>query len=553
VPLGDATSPPRASLLTALHAPAGAVSGTVAGAVALAGLALLIARPVTSAHPATLHVFQYLFDRNEPSAAWLALGIVAVGLVLCRWTAFPERLFVSRLAADPRAFIVAATLVLAACALLVYRAHPLSMDEYAPLFQARVFARGHLHAQVPPALIPRLIPPIRWFIEASPSGAMVSAYWPGFALLLAPFVWLGCPWVLNPILGGATLFLVWCIARRLWPDTAAPGWAVLFTAASPAFSVNAISYYSMNAHLAASAAFALLVLEDRLFAAGVVGSVALALHNPFPHTLFALPWIASIAWKPGGVRRVTRLALGYAPGITVLVVGWMVYRASIIHPVHAAQGLMTTLEAIARSTFAAPSLQLLFERSMNVTQLASWAAPALLPLAVLGAVRCKGNPRARLFVLSAILTLAGYAIVTYDQGHGWGFRYFHAAWVALPLLAAGALEGADATLPLRKIALAGALCSLVLCTPLRFGQVRTFIDSHLEQLPRANGGREIVFLDVVRGSYTLDLVQNDPFLDGSRWILISLGELEDARFMHAFFPTAKRTTASPLASVWKVD
>src|SRR2546430_16878042 len=97
------------------------------------------------------------------------------------------------------------------------------MDEYAPFCDARMFARGRLHAQVPPELIPRLVPPFRWFIEASPSGAMVSAYWPGFALLLTPFVWVGCPWLLNPLLGGAALVLVWPVARVLLTGRAAAG------------------------------------------------------------------------------------------------------------------------------------------------------------------------------------------------------------------------------------------------------------------------------------------------------------------------------------------
>jgi hypothetical protein len=462
-------------------------------------------------------------------------------------------LIVSRLARDPRAFVIGATIVLAAAALLVYRAHPLSMDEYAPLFQARVFARGRLHAQVPPELVPRLVPAFRWFIEASPTGAMVSAYWPGFALLLTPFVWLGCPWLLNPLLGGATLVLVWRLARVLWPEGAAAGWAVLFTAASPAFSVNAISYYSMTAHLVASLGFALLILERRLFLAGVVGSVALSLHNPFPHLLFVAPWIAWLAWAPGRPRRLLSLGAGYVPGAAVLVLGWMWYRGSVVRPAHAGQAAASILEAIARSAFTTPSSQLLLERVMNLTELASWAVPLLPLLALLGAVRWRATKEVRLLSASALLTLGAYLFVSYSQGHGWGFRYFHPVWFVLPLFAAGALESAHATAPLRKLALASTFCSLALCTPLRFGQVRTFIASHLAQIPPAGSGREVTFLDVRRGYYTIDLVQNDPFLEGSRWILISFGEAEDRRWIARAFPHARHTATSDLASVWQVE
>jgi hypothetical protein len=231
----------------------------------------------------------------------------------------------------------------------------------------------------------------------------------------------------------------------------------------------------------------------------------------------------------------------------------MWYRARVIHPVHATQGLLFNVEAIARFAFGAPSVQRLIDRTMNLTELASWAVPVLLPLAILGAVRCRVNVGARLLMLSAVSTIVGYAFVTYNQGHGWGFRYFHSAWAAVPLLAAGALEDARATPALRKLAAGAAICSLALCTPLRFGQVRTFIDSHLAQVPNTGSGREVVFLDVARGSYLIDLVQNEPFLEGTRWILISLGEREDARFMSTSFPNAKRIAASPLGTVWRVD
>jgi hypothetical protein len=544
-----------ASIWTWLRSPLASTGAVMVSGVALAGLALILAQPLPAGGPGSPHVFEYLFYRNEPAAAWLAIGIVLAAALVARSNLVPERFLVSRLAADPRAFIAGVTVALAASAFLVYRAHPLSMDEYAPLFQARVFARGALAAKVPPLLVPWLVPPIRWFLEAAPSGEIVSSYWPGFALLLTPFVWLGVPWLLNPLIGALTLALLWRLGRRLWPGTDAPGWAVLFAAASPAFSVNAISYYSMGAHLAASLCFAALVLENRLVLAGAVGSLALALHNPFPHTLFALPFIAWIALRPAPLRNLLRLAAGYAPGLLVLVGGWMGYRARLTHPLETQGGLLAGLDVVRRYAFTAPSLELLLKRTMSLAELASWAVPLLLPLAVLGAVRCRENAGARLLALSAVATFVGYAFVPYDQGHGWGFRYFHGAWGTLPLLAAGALEGAQASGSLRRLVVGAALCSLVLCTPLRFVQVRTFIDAHLAQLPSVPGGRgqRVIFVNPGRGSYSIDLVQNDPFLESDRWVLISHGEAADKQFMQAFFPRSRRAAAGPVASVWVVE
>ena len=525
---------------------------------ALCSLALLLARAFTWPAQGRPRAFEYLFLRNEPTAAWLSCAIIlGAALAATGVRSLPDRMFVARLARDPRAFIACITAALIACALLVYRGHPLSMDEYAPVFQARIFARGALVAHVPPELVQRLIPPIRWFIEASPDGRLVSSYWPGFALLLAPFAWLGAPWLLNPLIGGATLLVIWRIARGLWPDTAAAGWAVLLTAASPAFVVNAISLYSMPAHLLASLCFAALLLDPtprRLFLAGAVGSLALTLHNPVPHTLFALPFIVALAVRPGRVGKLGALAAGYLPGIALLGAGWFWVRAQIGGNPETVAGGAGALSVLTRLAFALPSASSFWSRGVNLAELALWAVPGLLALACIGAVWRRSEPAVRLLTASALLTAVAYVFVPYDQGHGWGYRYFHAAWGALPLLAAGALEHPRAVAPLRKTALIGALASLLLGNGLRLGQVRSFIDSQLRQIPSAPAPArlEVVFLRPDRGYYTVDLVQNDPFLDGSRWILLSRGPDEDARLM-ARFPGARRVVRTTVGELWQAD
>lgn len=537
-----------------------ATTFAVAGTLVLSGLALALAGGAT---PATRpRIFVYLFRRDEPVAAWLNAFLILVAVAAAgRFPRIRDRLGVASLATDPRAFIAAITAVCALGALLVYRAHPLSMDEYAPVLQAGAFARLNLSARVPAELVARLIPHVRWgFIEASRTGQMVSGYWPGFALLLTPFVWLGCPWLLNPLIGGASLAALWRLARTLWPGTAAPGWALLFAASSPTFVVNAMSYYSMPAHLLASLIFAGLLCAPptrlRLVLAGLVGSLALSLHNPMPHTLFALPWIAALALRPGRIRALATLAAGYLPGTLLLCGGWLWVRHGISHPPGMAHGLSGVLGHLWHEAFAWPTEESLWDRAVAVAELGLWAAPGLLPLALLGAWRLRGLPAARLLSLSALLTFVAYLFVPYDQGHGWGYRYFHSAWGVLPLLAAGALEATSATTAfLRRTAVLAAAASLVFANGLRFAQVRSFIDGQLEQLPRPPGPArlEVVFVDVRRGYYSIDLVQNDPFMEGRRWILISFGADEDERFMRRAFPHARLAVRGPVASVWQVD
>jgi hypothetical protein len=526
---------------------------------ALRALVLEEVRPGTR-----LHIFWHLFLRDEPSAGTLGLAVVLAAVLLARlsWpAAFDGAL--SSLAERPWTFIAATTASLAVAAVLVYRCHPLSMDEYAPLFQARAFARGSLWGEVPPEVLPRLVP-IRSgdFLEASADGRVISSYWPGFALLLAPFAALRVPWLLNPLLGGATLWVVWRLARRLSPSPSAAGWAVLLTAASPAFAVDAISFYSMGAHLFFNLLFVSLILEPdprRLVAAGAVGSVALLLHNPVPHVLFALPWIAWVALGRGGARRLAALLLGYAPLSAAGGLGWLWLRSRLAGAAAPGPGPAELAAGLARIAFTAPGGDLLLARAAGLVELILWAVPGLLLVASWGALRSfspAGDRRLRLLALSGACTLVGYMFVPFNQGHGWGFRYFHSAWGIVPLLAAGFLTSPDVgktSLP-RAMLLCAAL-SLVLGTGLRFAQVRTFIDAHLAQLPRAatSSERRVVFVRRDRGYYSQDLVQNDPFLDGSRWILLSGGETADADWMRQAFPHSRRIAANEVATVWAVE
>ncbi len=543
----------------AVRALIGWTAATAVACFALRALVLADARPGEK-----LHIFWHLFLRDEPSAAVLGLAIALIALLLARvaWPAFLEGAL-ARLSARPWTFIAAATVTLAAAAMFIYRRHPLSMDEYAPLFQAHAFAKGSLWGEVPPEVLPRLVP-IRSgdFLEAAADGRVISSYWPGFALLLAPFAALGVPWLLNPLLGGATLAIAWHLARKLSPSPSAAGWAVLLTAASPAFAVNAVSYYSMGAHLFFNLLFVALILEAtplRLAAAGAVGSLALVLHNPVPHVLFALPWMAWIGLRRGGARRLALLLLGYLPVSVVLGLGWLWVRSRLAGGAVQGPGPVELAAGLARIAFSSPSAELVFSRAAGLVELVLWAAPGLLLVASWSAFRSfrrAGDRRLLLLALSGACTLAGYMFVPFNQGHGWGFRYFHSAWGVVPLLAAAFLTSPDVErTSLPRAMLACAALSLALGTGLRFAQVRTFIDDHLAQVPRAVASpeRRVVFVRQERGYYSRDLVQNDPFLDGSRWTLLSAGDQSDAEWMRRAFPGSRRIAANEVATVWAVE
>jgi 4-amino-4-deoxy-L-arabinose transferase-like glycosyltransferase len=115
-------------------------------------------------------------------------------------------------------------------------------DEVAFVFQARTFAEGEIVAEPPERpeffRIPFVI--VRgdmWF----------GKYPPGYPLVLAAGVLAGVPWLVNPLLGGVAVLLVFVVGRRLYDAPTALGAAALL-AISPFLMLQA---GSMMSHVAA--------------------------------------------------------------------------------------------------------------------------------------------------------------------------------------------------------------------------------------------------------------------------------------------------------------
>lgn len=532
-------------------------------AIAACAVALLLAMPSLQLVSPRLRqtAFWTLFAEEEPTGSAVGLLLLAAGFA-CASRA-PSRLLaaIDAVGRRPWPLIVGFAVCAAAAAWFVYAAYPLCMDEYAPWFQARAFAAGKLTGRVPPAFIPWIVPSYSgWFLDIARDGRIVSAYWPGFALLLTPFTLLRVPWLLNPLIGATSLFFLWRLARKILPQRSW-GWVLLLAVASPVFLVDAISFYAMSAHLLFNLIFADLLIDApsarRTALAGAVGSFALSLHNPVPHALFALPWIAWIASRPRS-RHLLALALGYVPLTLVLVVGWALVRADVQAASpggHAALPLWEVAQEFYRSAFSIPDRAVLVARVAGLTKLVLWGTPGLLAIAAFGAdqaLRRKAPDPLRLFAWSALLTIAAYFFFPQDQGHGWGYRYFHSAWGALPLLAALPLLSAGRE-HLERIVLWTAMASLLVAVPLRLAQVRSFIHRHLAQIPAApDARREVVFVRPDRGFYSLDLVENDPFLRGRRLTLFSHGDAADADFASRLHPKPTLAVNGDVASVWIV-
>jgi hypothetical protein len=484
-------------------------------------------------------IFQHLLTVHDSKTAWLMLGVCILAAL---WrNPRPSWKIVDFVGLHPTSVVTATVALLGLAAIFVYHNDAFSMDEYAAVFQSKVFAAGRLTGQLPPSVVDWLIP--RGFngsflVASRTTGQAIETYWPGFSLILAAFEFFGISWLCNSCLAGISLFLIHRITLEITDDRRAAGWSVLFTIASGTFAAYAISYYSMQAHLTANLLFVWLLLKPtphRAFGAGVIGSLALVLHNPFPHALFAAPWIIAMASARDQRRCFFALILGYLPLTMFMGGGWLYLRELI----SSGNSGFNVVGDIAANVFKFPDKSMIDIRAAEMVKLWVWAAPCIFIMAVLGRLRRGDDRRVRLLAQSAVVTFVGYVFVVFDQGHGWGYRYFQSAWGVVPILAACAMTArAEPSGRLAAFAGAAAVLNLLLVVPVQLIQIGGTITRHSAQLPEPQRPGSNVYFINDGGFYLADLVQTDPLLRAGDLYLFSRGAALDGELRLQNWPNA---------------
>jgi hypothetical protein len=173
-------------------------------------------------------------------------------------------------------------------------------------------------------------------------------------------------------------------------------------------------------------------------------------------------------------------------------------------------------------------------------------------------------------MLSAVCTYVGYLFVLFDQGHGWGYRYFHPAWGVVPILAACGLAGRGDAGPeddgplhadrgnagrgLVTFAGAAAVLSLLILVPFQLSQIDGFIARHLAMVPAAERpGGDVYFIDFRGGYYLADMIQMDPLLRSEDLYLATRGSELDAQLVKQNWPNAIRCGIAPGVVQWCLE
>jgi len=205
---------------------------------------------------------------------------------------------------------------------LVFGGIPHVQDSIAQLFQARIFAEGRVWAS---SLAGREAFDYAHMIN---DGRWYAQYPPGHALLLVPGVWLGVPWLINPLLGALSVYAVYLLGRETH-GPAVGRVAALLGLLSPFLLLMSAEFMAHASALLAVTAF--LVFHLKMVRTGRMADAVRAglflllavLIRPYSALAVAVPMaLHGAAWVRGDLRgrwrKAAVWALGGAAGAALL-------------------------------------------------------------------------------------------------------------------------------------------------------------------------------------------------------------------------------------------
>ncbi|HEY3444091.1 MAG TPA: hypothetical protein VGK29_25295 [Paludibaculum sp.] len=337
----------------------------------------------------------------------------------------------------PRLPLAAATLTCIAAALLnqtVYQAQPHLQDEVAHLHAARSFAAGRI--LMPPPPVPQAFD--YYLLDLRPDHTSLAPP-PGYPLLLVPAVWLGAPWLVNALLGGLNVGLLYLLLRKLY-EPPVPLLGALLLAASPWHLFLAMSFMNHTPVLTAILLASLGVLHGSVAAAAGAGAALgwLSFNRPLDAAAFAGlcliwmfvrrgPWPALLASSVA----VGALVLPYNHAITgnALKLPLADYLDRVFGAgtnalgFGANRGFPWPLDPFPGHGLPDVIVNAQLNLSTLNTELFGWASGSLIFLLAFVAIR-KWSPADRWMAAIAVSTVAVYSLYWFSGGPDFGPRYW---------------------------------------------------------------------------------------------------------------------------------
>jgi hypothetical protein len=430
-----------------------------------------------------------------------------------------------------RTVVLAAVVAVVALAgaRLVFGGYLLADDEYSAWFQSRIFAHGVSSATLPHewcgymgALSPSSVAsrgPCQWRL----------GFLPLHSLLNAPFVAIHADHLGVALFSAASLLLIAAIARKVWPSAPHRAWlAALFFAASTQMLFMSMTFFSMPTHLFVSLIWLWLYVDDRSWSILLlpwVGVVALGVHSPFPHALFAAAFVLRYLLR----RRF--IVFGYVS--VVYLAGLLFWHQYIFQPAGGASsiaGAAGNAAGLVPSLFQIPTAELRLTAAMHLSLIASWNSALLMLLVIAAMLQWKRLDEFSRYAAASLLFTVIIRLFLFPtpQGEGWGYRFIYDGLGLLCLLAAVGSDVLSAALGRRRamrLVAVSLAAAVVLQIPLRVYGVRRIVGPYrhgyewMSSLPA-----DVVIYRWDEVMWGRQLLRNDPFL-ANRPKLLGANEL----------------------------
>jgi hypothetical protein len=325
--------------------------------------------------------------------------------------------------------------VLAAFAMRdAFAGNPHLIDEFAQLFQARVFAAGRLAAPIPE--LPEFFLVAQTFVV---EGGWISQYPPGQAVLLALGFVVGAPWLVNPVLGGLGVLLVYRIGLGMYGPKTARTAALLWAVSGWVLFMSATYMNHVGATTLALAAWALVLGTRRVTpwqaAAAGLFLAAVAATRPLDAVIAAVPLGV---WVLHGKR--FRLGWWMAAGAIPLALLWgfvnwrtfgdpfVLGYTELYGPEHGL-GFHDDPYGRAFTPLVGLSNLAVAVRRLHI-HLFEWPIPALLPVAVWAVLARRHGP-SNLVLAAGIMAAPFFYSFYWHSGFYPGPRFYY---IAAPFL-----------------------------------------------------------------------------------------------------------------------